>query len=125
MDTAGPSAHRRDLMRYVLLVLLLAACANVTLKQYQAASQLAPDDAFDCVQAKLPTIGLTLEDANREAGFLRAKSVKEGMRLNGQPYNAEVTVSIVRDQAGHSTLNVTSTEKKYADALLAACEGKP
>lgn len=114
-------------MRFVptLLFSAIAACANVSPRQYQSSTTLTPASAFDCAQAKLPSLGYTVQDANREAGFVRARATKpSGVLLNGQIYYAEVTISVVTDpRTQQTTLHVTATDKSHAAALIAACGG--
>lgn len=115
-------------MRFVATALLsmLAACAIVSPKQYRSSTTLTPVATFDCAQAKLAGLGYTIQDANREAGFVRARETEpSNIRLNGELYYAEVTISVVTDpRSQKTTLNVTATEKAHATAILAACGGE-
>ena len=68
-------------------------------------------------------MGYTVQDANRDAGLVRAKTPQPtGMKLDGTPFFDEVTVSITTAPgSGRTMLNVTATERSHADAILAAC----
>ncbi len=109
--------------RLLVLSVTAAACTSVYGNQYRTESALEPATVFDCVQAKVNALGYTVQDANRDAGLVRAKTAQPtGMKLDGTPFFDEVTVSITKDAgSGRTVLNVTATKRADADSLLAAC----
>lgn len=110
-------------MKLMIMVIALAGCASAypnTSPPRQ--STLSPAAAFDCVQAKVLALGYVVQDASRDAGFIRAKTPKPtGMRLDGVPAFDEISVSISKDLSGRITLTVTANNKEDATSVLTAC----
>ena len=100
---------------------IASGCGSAYAKQYVAASALEPATAFDCAQRVVSRLGYTVEEANRDAGLVRARTPQPiGMNLGtGQAMFGEITVTVLRGSG--TQISVTANQKAHADSVLADC----
>lgn len=120
-----------------LLAFILVAACNAP-KSLQIASPMALDQAFDCAVREVNRAGYTVQDANREAGFIAAERAEGGTNvLTGDQYfsilristyeedgatRLRLTLSRQADSGGQrKTIRVQGQIERDAAQLLQAC----
>lgn len=86
-------------------VLLTQACA-ATMQSYDAVVPRPQPDVYSCVLQQVNMAGYTVQDANREAGFIRAEKQASGFFtevLTGATFFDQLTVSVFEDVATKAT----------------------
>ncbi|MEX2599726.1 MAG: hypothetical protein WD533_08730 [Dehalococcoidia bacterium] len=102
----------RTLHRRILpIVVLLAGCSTAPIS---VSGPVAPGfDAFACASTHLNRLGYTIEDGDRDVGFVRG--VRQTSFL-GTNYYHTLTAAVFDGEGGEETLRVTAARRE-SDAL--------
>lgn len=101
--------------RLVMLgfVLFCTACATAPVS-YHGSLGAGPQDAYSCAMQQLNMLGYTVEDADRDAGFIRGRKQTSGLGtvlFTGKNYHDVLTVAVFQDPSTkESTLRVTAAQ---------------
>ncbi len=107
--------------RLFLLSFFLVGCISAYASRYSGPSSLEPADSFECIHSALADLNYSVTDANRDAGFIKARTNEPvAMRLTGEPLHDELTVSIIKTDGG-SELRISTVERATADKLIERC----
>ena len=98
-------------MRYsgllaVLGTILLASCSSGAPLSFAGITPRPLPDGFTCAVQQLNGLGYTVDDANKDAGFVRGtKDTTQGASrlLSGNSYKDLLTVSVFEDPTSHET----------------------
>lgn len=96
-----------------LALIGLMGCATAPIS-YQGLVPPGAPDSFTCAVQQLNVLGYTMEDADRDAGFGRARKQRTGAGtaiLTGSNYHDVITFSVFEDPStGTKTLRVTAAQ---------------
>jgi hypothetical protein len=97
-------------------VILLIGCSVAPVSYYGVAPP-GRDDAYECALAQLNIMGYTIEDGNKDAGFIRASKQTSGLGtqiLTGSAYHDLLTATTFTNPATDET-NLRVVASRIAD----------
>jgi hypothetical protein len=99
------------------IILTVGACSTSP-ESFTIRTPSPSNDAFTCVQRKINELGFTVENADRDAGFLRASRQTSGLGtaiLVNRKYHDQLTIAIFESGDGTTqTIRVTAAQGEQA-----------
>lgn len=105
-------------------VVLLTGCSTAPVSYYGVAPP-GKDDAYECAVAQLNIMGYTIEDGNRDAGFVRGRKQTSGLGaqiLTGSAYH-DVLTATAFDNPGTGETNLRVVAARVADRDISVAGG--
>lgn len=93
-----------------LLAVALAGCATAPLS-YVSTTPQPQATAFACAVRKINSLGYTVTNASKDAGFISAEKQTSGLGttlLTGKKYQSAITVAVFDGDQGRTQLRVTA-----------------
>jgi hypothetical protein len=104
---------RAQMMLLGMPAMLLAGC--VSQKTLGATTPTPPGDTFTCITRQLSSAGYIVQDADRDAGFIKAEKSRSsgfGAALAGAEYFTEMVFNIIPTEAGGSEIKLLVSRTK-------------
>ena len=105
---------------FLLSSLILVGCSTSPLS-YSGVTPRSASDGYTCAMQQMNGLGYTVEDADRDAGFIRGTKPTSGLGTAiffGKKYHDLMTVVVFDGVEGTTTMRVTAGQVEESGVLI-------